>query len=62
MLFLTFTLLQCFYKRNLKPGQREIINTFIGLANLLYAGLAEFIAAGFTVAMAIPPPQPGQRE
>jgi hypothetical protein len=56
MLFLTFTLLQCFYKRNLKPQQREIINTFIGLGNLLYAELAEFIAACFTVAMAIPPP------
>ena len=39
MLFIAFTLIQCFYKRNLKPQMRKIINSLIALANQLYAGL-----------------------
>jgi hypothetical protein len=39
MLFIVFTLAQCFYKRNLKPQMRKIINSLISLTNQLYAGL-----------------------
>jgi len=39
MLFVVFTLVQCFYKRNLKPQMRKIINSLTSLANQLYAGL-----------------------
>jgi len=39
MLFIAFTLVQCFYKRNLKPPIRKMINSLIALANQLYAGL-----------------------
>ena len=38
-LFLAFTLLQCFWRRNLKPPFRNIF-TLIGLAEKLYAGVA----------------------
>jgi hypothetical protein len=37
MLFIAFTLAQCFYKRNLKPQMRKIINSLISLTNQLYA-------------------------
>lgn len=40
MLFIAFTLAQCFYKRNLKPQVRKMINSLIALANQLYAGLS----------------------
>ena len=39
MLFIAFTLAQCFYKRNLKPQMRKIINSLISLTNQLYASL-----------------------
>jgi len=39
MLFIVFALVQCFYKRNLKPQLRRIINSLICLANQLYASL-----------------------
>ncbi len=39
MLFIAFTLAQCFYKRNLKPQIRKMINSLIAMANQLYAGL-----------------------
>lgn len=39
MLFIVFTLVQCFYKRNLKPQRRKIINSLVALTNQLYAGL-----------------------
>jgi hypothetical protein len=37
-LFLTFLLVQCFWRRNLKPPLRNHL-TLIGLAAELYAGL-----------------------
>lgn len=40
MLFIAFTLIQCFYERNLQPQMRKIINSLIALGNQLYAGLA----------------------
>jgi hypothetical protein len=40
MLFIAFTLAQCFYKRNLKPQVRKMINSLIALANQLYSGLS----------------------
>jgi hypothetical protein len=40
MLFIVFTLVQCFYKRNLKPQMRKMINSLIALSNQLYAGLS----------------------
>jgi hypothetical protein len=39
MLFIVFSLVQCFYKRNLKPQRRKIINSLISLTNQLYASL-----------------------
>ena len=39
MLFIAFTMVQCFYKRNLKPQMRKMINSLIAMANQLYAGL-----------------------
>jgi len=39
MLFIAFTLIQCFYERNLKGQMRKAINSLITLANQLYAGL-----------------------
>lgn len=39
MLFIVFTLVQCFYTRNLKPQIRKIINSLISLTNQLYASL-----------------------
>jgi len=39
MLFIAFTLIQCFYERNLKGQMRKAINSLISLANQLYAGL-----------------------
>jgi hypothetical protein len=39
MLFIVFTLVQCFYKRNLKPQMRKIINSLISLTNQFYASL-----------------------
>jgi len=39
MLFIVFTLVQCFYKRNLKPQMRKMINSLISLTNQLYASL-----------------------
>jgi hypothetical protein len=39
MLFIVFTLVQCFYRRNLKPHLRKIINSLISLTNQLYASL-----------------------
>jgi hypothetical protein len=38
-LFIIFILVQCFYKRHLKPQMRKIINSLIALSNQLYAGL-----------------------
>lgn len=38
-LFIVFTLVQCFYKRNLKPQMRKIINSLTSLTNQLYASL-----------------------
>jgi len=38
MLFIAFTLIQCFYQRNLKAPVRKVINSLIALANQLYAG------------------------
>lgn len=42
MLFIVFSLVQCFYERNLKPPIRKIIHSLIALTNQLYAswGLA----------------------
>lgn len=39
MLFIAFTLTQCFYERNLKAPMRKVINSVIALANQFYAGL-----------------------
>ena len=39
MLFIVFSLVQCFYRRNLKPQVRKIINSLISLTNQLYASL-----------------------
>ena len=39
MLFIAFTLIQCFYERNLKEPMRKVINSLIAMANQLYAGL-----------------------
>lgn len=39
MLFIAFTLIQCFYERNLKAQMRKAINSLIAMANQLYAGL-----------------------
>jgi len=39
MLFIVFSLVQCFYWRNLKPPRRKIINSLIALTNQLYASL-----------------------
>jgi hypothetical protein len=39
-LFIIFILVQCFYKRNLKPQMRKFINSLIALSNQLYAGLS----------------------
>ncbi len=39
MLFIVFSLVQCFYTRNLKPQIRKIINSLISLTNQLYASL-----------------------
>ena len=39
MLFIAFTLIQCFYKRNLKTPMRKVINSLIALANQFYAAL-----------------------
>jgi hypothetical protein len=39
MLFIVFSLVQCFYRRNLKPQIRKIINSLISLTNQLYASL-----------------------
>jgi hypothetical protein len=39
MLFIVFSLVQCFYRRNLKPPRRKIINSLIALTNQLYASL-----------------------
>ncbi|MFH1613513.1 MAG: transposase [Planctomycetota bacterium] len=39
MLFIVFTLAQCFYKRNLKPQMRKMINSLTSLTNQLYASL-----------------------
>ena len=40
ILFMAFTLLQCFYQRDLKPALRRLF-TLIGLVAQLYLGLAE---------------------
>jgi hypothetical protein len=39
MLFIAFTLVQCFYERNLKAPMRKVIHSVIALANQFYAGL-----------------------
>jgi len=39
MLFMAFTLAQCFFKRNLKPQMQAGLSTLIALTNQLYAGL-----------------------
>jgi len=41
MLFVAFTLAQCFYERNLKPQMRAILNSLIAMTNQLYAGLSQ---------------------
>lgn len=39
MLFIVFSLVQCFYRRNLKPQLHKIIHSLIGLTNQLYTSL-----------------------
>jgi hypothetical protein len=39
MLFIVFSLVQCFYRRNLKPPIRKIIHSLIALTNQLYASV-----------------------
>lgn len=41
MLFVAFTLAQCFFKRNLKPQMRTILGSLIAMTNQLYAGLSQ---------------------
>lgn len=53
-LFIAFTMLQCFYKRNLKPQMRRIINSLIALANQIHAGLAAVFERGATICSAPP--------
>jgi len=55
-LFIAFTLAQCFYKRNLKPQMRKIINSLIALANQLYAGLGVESAKGTPIHSGAGPP------
>lgn len=56
MLFIAFTLAQCFYKRNLKPIMREIINSLIALSNQFYAGLGVEFGKGTTMHSGAGPP------
>jgi hypothetical protein len=56
MLFIAFTLAQCFYKRNLKPKLREIINSLIALSNQFYAGLGVELGKGTTMHSGAGPP------
>ena len=56
MLFIAFTLAQCFYKRNLKPQMRKMINSLIALANQLYAGLSVGSAKDITMHSGAGPP------
>jgi len=56
MLFIAFTLVQCFYKRNLKGQMRKMINSLIAMANQLYAGLGVDSTAGATVHCRAGPP------
>jgi len=44
MLFIAFSLVQCFYRRNLKPQIRKIINSLISLTNQLYASLGTSVS------------------
>jgi len=55
MLFIVFSLVQCFYKRNLKPQLRKIINSLISLTNQLYASLG---MGGSEPAIRQPPAKP----
>ena len=56
MLFIAFTLVQCFYKRNLKPQMRKMINNLIAMANQLYAGLGIDCGKGTTIHSGAGPP------
>lgn len=56
MLFIAFTLAQCFYKRNLKPKMRKIINSLIALSNQFYAGLGAEFGKGTTMHAGAGPP------
>ena len=56
MLFIVFTLAQCFYQRNLKPQMRKRINSLIALANQFYAGLSDTSAKDTTVHSGAGPP------
>ncbi len=40
MLFVAFTLTQCFFKRHLKPQMQAVFGTLIAMTNELYAGLS----------------------
>ena len=56
MLFVVFTLAQCFYQRNLKPPLRKMINSLIALTNQLYAGLSEVSAHDTAIHSGAGPP------
>ena len=57
MLFVAFTLVQCFYKRNLKVSVRKMINSLIALANQLYAGLwADLVTKDIAIHSGAGPP------
>lgn len=56
VLFIAFMLVQCFYKRNLKPEMRQIINSLIGLANQLYATLTQVTCNDLTMHSGAGPP------
>ncbi len=56
MLFIAFTLAQCFYKRNLKPKMRKIINSLIALSNQFYAGMGLEFGKGTTMHPGAGPP------
>lgn len=56
MLFIAFTLAQCFYQRNLKPQMRKLINSLIALTHQLYTGLGDASAKDTAVHSGAGPP------
>lgn len=56
MLFIAFTLAQCFYQRNLKPQMRKMINSLIALTHQLYAGLCDVSAKDTAIHSGAGPP------